>query len=137
MYLDRRKLYLLMAVLCVAGYVWLVLNIDQRYASQVGSVCVFKKVTHIPCPSCGATRSMKAILTGDFVAGITWNPLGYFLLLALIISPWWLLYDMVMRKDSFHRLYARLEQVFLKPMVMWPFVVLMAMNWIWNIYKGV
>lgn len=137
MHLGRRTLYLLVALLCAAGYVWMTFHMDQRLSAHVGSVCIFKKATTLPCPSCGATRSMKAILTGDFKAGFIWNPLGYLLLTALLVLPWWLVYDIATRRDSFHRLYARMEQVMMRPMVMWIFVALMALNWIWNIQKGV
>ena len=135
--LERRKLYGLLALFCVAGYVWMTLNIDRRFEAHVGSVCVFKKVTTLPCPSCGSTRSMKAILQGDLAGGFSWNPIGYLLFILLIIIPWWLMYDVLLKRDSLHQLYKRLEQMMVKPLVLWPGVMLVVANWIWNIIKGV
>ena len=133
----RRNLYGLLALFCVAGYVWMTLNIDRRFETHVGTVCVFKKVTTLPCPSCGSTRSMKAILEGDLVAGFSWNPMGYLLLMMLLVIPWWLLYDILMKRDSLHRVYRQAEQMVLKPVILWPGLILVVANWIWNIVKGV
>lgn len=134
---SRRNLYGLLALFCVAGYVWMTLNIDRRFETHVGPVCVFKKVTTLPCPSCGSTRSMKAILEGDLVAGFSWNPMGYLLLMMLLVVPWWLLYDLLMKRDTLHRVYRQAEQMVLKPVILWPGLVLVIVNWIWNIVKGV
>ncbi len=37
--------------------------------------CPTAKIFHIPCPGCGSTRAVQALLTGDF-AGILVNPFG-------------------------------------------------------------
>jgi hypothetical protein len=137
MFVRRRNLYGLLALICVAGYVWMTLNIDRRFETHVGTVCVFKKATTLPCPSCGSTRSMKAILQGDFAAGFSWNPIGYLLLAALAILPWWMLYDVLLKRHSLLRVYRHTEQLMLKPVIMWPGLLLLMANWIWNIVKGV
>jgi hypothetical protein len=135
--LERRSLYGLLALFCMAGYVWMTLNIDRRFETHVGSVCVFKKVTTLPCPSCGSTRSMKAILQGDLAAGFNWNPVGFILLFLLAIVPLWLLYDVLLKRDSLHRTYRKAEQLVLRPVILWPGFLLVVANWIWNIVKGV
>jgi Protein of unknown function (DUF2752) len=137
MFVRRRNLYGLLALICVAGYVWMTLNIDRRFETHVGTVCVFKKATTLPCPSCGSTRSMKAILQGDFAAGFSWNPIGYLLLAALAILPWWILYDVLLNRQSLLRVYRHTEQLMLKPVIMWPGLLMVMANWIWNIVKGV
>jgi hypothetical protein len=37
--------------------------------------CVFKSLTGVPCPTCGATRSIVFLSQGDFVSAFTMNPL--------------------------------------------------------------
>ena len=32
--------------------------------------CVFNKVTHLCCPGCGGTRSLRALLRGDFLTSL-------------------------------------------------------------------
>lgn len=38
--------------------------------------CPLRSLTGIPCPLCGATRSVVALVHGDPVAALVWNPLG-------------------------------------------------------------
>ncbi len=135
--ISRKSLYLLILLFCAAGYSWLMMHLDDRLLGWVGPVCLFKKATGLPCPSCGATRSMLAFLHGNFLQGFLWNPLGFFLLLALIIFPFWLVYDLVLGKNSFHGFYATIERNIIQKKMAWPLVFLILINWCWNIYKGV
>lgn len=80
---------------------------------------------------------MLAFIHGNFLQGFLWNPLGLILLLALIIFPLWLLYDLAFGKNSFHGFYATVEKTIIQKQVAWPLAVLMLFNWCWNIYKGV
>ena len=120
---------------CMAGYSWLVMHIDSRWVSFVGPICIFKKVTGIPCPSCGSTRSMIALIHGDFLSGILWNPMGLLLLGGLIIFPIWLLHDLSRKRDSFHIFYTSIEKKLMQKHVAWPLLLLVLLNWGWNIYK--
>lgn len=40
-------------------------------------VCGFYALTHLPCPACGTTRSVLAIVHGQWAAGWRLNPLGF------------------------------------------------------------
>jgi hypothetical protein len=43
----------------------------------VGAVpCVFARVLHLPCPACGSTRAVLALVHGDLDAVLRMNPLG-------------------------------------------------------------
>lgn len=37
--------------------------------------CVFKGITGIPCPTCGATRAVMHLSRGDIIASLEMNPL--------------------------------------------------------------
>lgn len=56
-------------------------------------VCLFRRWTGIPCPTCGATRSILAILDGRLAAALGWNPLvaaaAIVFLLGGIAAPFW------------------------------------------------
>ncbi len=43
--------------------------------------CPFLRVTGWPCPSCGFTRAAAALLRGDLLESLYWNPL-----LALLLA---------------------------------------------------
>jgi len=135
--INRKNLYILIMLFCMSGYSWLLLHLDHRWANVVGQVCVFKNATGIPCPSCGATRSMIALIGGDLISAILWNPIGLFLLGGLVIFPVWLLHDLALKKNSFHVFYARVEKTIRQKQVAWPLIILVLLNWCWNIYKGV
>jgi hypothetical protein len=38
--------------------------------------CVFRGVTGIPCPTCGTTRTVLALLDGDVLSALAANPLA-------------------------------------------------------------
>ncbi len=48
-------------------------------------VCGFRSWTGLPCPTCGTTRMVDALLHGDFVAAVAWNPLVLFGLTAVAL----------------------------------------------------
>lgn len=38
--------------------------------------CTFAQVFHVPCPGCGSTRAVHALLHGDLAGAVHANPLG-------------------------------------------------------------
>jgi hypothetical protein len=61
--------------------------------------CIFNKLTGLPCPGCGLTRSMVATMHGDFAGSFTYHRLGlitlfyvffqFFYRLAVVAIPKW------------------------------------------------
>lgn len=37
--------------------------------------CAFRRLTDVPCLACGGTRSVRAALSGDLLASLSFNPL--------------------------------------------------------------
>jgi hypothetical protein len=134
----HRKLYITLLVSCIAGCTWLFIN-DRLFKSisndRLGG-CVMKSVTHIPCPSCGTTRSVQSLLHGDITGALYWNPIGLLVLTIMVIAPCWILFDTVSRKNTLYRFYQLMEQTLKKKKFALFFALLIAGNWIWNIYKG-
>ncbi|MBN2582477.1 MAG: DUF2752 domain-containing protein [Planctomycetes bacterium] len=58
---------------------WLILvggtEIAQHYAHVDVSLCAFKRLTGLPCPSCGSTRAAESLLAGHPVRAWLYNPL--------------------------------------------------------------
>ncbi len=63
----------------IVGLLWLSLVAIAVYLSiKTGKnvdLCSLKNVTHIPCPTCGVTRSCLNIFEGNFLTAFLFNPL--------------------------------------------------------------
>jgi hypothetical protein len=51
-------------------------------AERIPATCVFRAITHVPCPTCGSTRAALALASGEVGLAFRYNPL---------ISAAWLL----------------------------------------------
>lgn len=135
--MTRNKLYAILLTACVAGYSWLIFTYF-RQVSQLSEpgICLFKQVTTIPCPSCGSTRSVLSLIKGDFSGAMYWNPFGLLLISVLMIAPFWMLYDLVSRKESLLVAYEKAEEFFRRKWIAIPAILVVVINWLWNINKG-
>jgi hypothetical protein len=135
--MPRNRLYLLFAFGLMAGYGWMYWTLfAHKHYSAAFTPCVFKSVTGIACPSCGSTRAVSLIVNGQLTESILVNPLGIVVAAILLFFPLWLLYDLLLKKDSLYNSYKYFEQV-LK--IKWVAVIitgLILINWAWNINKG-
>lgn len=135
--MGRNKLYVLLSTACAAGYIWLMLTYYRAFSLALEpGVCLFKRVTGVPCPSCGSTRSVLSILKGDFTEAILWNPFGILLTFILLVFPAWIIYDVLSRKSTLYNFYNRTELVLKRKWIAIPAILLVLLNWIWNIAKG-
>lgn len=130
----KNKFYATLSCFILAGWGWLFVASRQSVSSF--TPCVFKNITGIPCPSCGSTRAVVAILNGRFMEAFLLNPLGYLLIILAIALPIWLLVDLITKKEKIRTLFHQLNS-FTKshPIFLFSFLTLIAINWIWNIYK--
>ncbi len=133
--MSRKRLYTLLGSLSLAGYGWLAWNAFSHTAAP--AICLFKTATHLPCPSCGATRAIILLMGGDVQDSLFLNPLGAVLLIALAVVPIWLLIDTCLGRESLHRRYIQMECLLReKAWLSIPLIVLVVVNWFWNISKG-
>ncbi len=120
----------------VAGFFWLVFNYNTYRQNDGITVCFIKNVTGIPCPSCGSTRAVEALIHGHFVESILWNPIGLILTTLVIVLPIWILIDLARKQNSLFNFYQRAEIILRQRKYAIPAITLLIANWIWNIYKG-
>jgi len=134
----KNRLYKLLLGGCVAGYLWLFLSIVFHLTEEnQTSICLFKKATGYACPACGTTRSVFAILRGEFMHAIMLNPLGLLVVLCLVSVPVWLLVDWYQKNDSLFRWYSKSENFLREPLALFFVTTAMISNWIWNLMKGI
>jgi len=136
---GSRNLYIFFAVACLTGYVWLYYAVyaEKSNRSSHIEVCLIKHIAGIPCPSCGSTRSIVSLINGDIAGSIHNNPIGIFIAIVLVIFPPWILFDVTAKKQTLYAVYGCMEDFLRKRMVAIPLIILVLVNWVWNIAKGV
>lgn len=134
--MTRNKLYSLLLIACFAGYGYLYYNIENL-PSEAFRVCIIKNATGYPCPSCGATRAVSLLLEGNIIESIALNPFGILVAIIMTVFPVWVLTDVIQKKDSFYKAYKKTESLIRKPWLASVLILLVLLNWIWNIYKNV
>ncbi len=137
MALNSNKLYTLLLVACMAGYIWLYYGINSyQLGKESFEACLIKHVTNIPCPSCGSTRSVMSLIKGNFKNALLINPLGYVVTFIMVLCPVWILMDIISKKKTLFMFYQKIELYLKKPQIAIPLITLITINWIWNIIKG-
>lgn len=63
------------------------------------------------------------------------NPMGFLGATTLIILPLWMLFDLFSKQMTLWNVWLRFEVFLRKPRVFLPLIVLILLNWIWNVYK--
>ena len=136
--MTKNRLYLTLGIACVLGYAWIWYNLNHLTivnSSEIG-FCILKRTTTFPCPSCGSTRSVISLIKGDIIQSLKWNPIGIIIVLFLVICPLWILTDSITKKNSLHKAYIKFETHLKTKWIAVSAIVLILVNWGWNIYKG-
>lgn len=134
---NRNKLYSILSIACLAGYIWLYFGLTNNISgNQSVEVCIIKHATNIPCPSCGSTRSVISLTQGKFIEAFTINPLGYIVAGIMFLAPVWILLDIARKRKSLLDFYLKVEDYLRQPKYAIPLILLVIINWIWNITKG-
>lgn len=137
MNLNRDKLYSILLIACIAGYTWLYFALlNEKSESKQIQVCLIKHFTTIPCPSCGSTRSIILLTQGNFIQALNMNPMGVIIAIIMLISPVWIIADLITRRKTFFDFYLKVESYLKRPRYAIPLILLVIINWIWNIAKG-
>jgi len=84
----RRPQWPVWAVIVVL--VWLALGgaavLLSSYCDRAVSLCLFKRITGLPCPTCGFTRGLLSLLGGRPGRGWLYNPLLFSVLVLGILA---------------------------------------------------
>lgn len=131
--IQRNSLYTILIIACLAGYIWLYIALSNE--TETVNACVFKFISNNPCPSCGTTRSVIQIIQGQFMEALLLNPIGYIVFFILLICPIWIMTDLVMTQNSFYHFYLRIEQIVKIKTIKFSVIILILLNWYWNIIK--
>lgn len=137
MTLNRNKLYSILLMSCIAGYIWLYFSLSNIETNRDAfDVCLIKHITNIPCPSCGSTRSLVSLTNGNFIEALLINPMGLIVAAIMSLAPLWTLSDLATSRKTLFEFYQKIETRLKKPQYSIPLILLVIINWIWNIIKG-
>jgi len=75
-------------------------------------------------------------LHGDIHEAFYLNPLGFLVFAIMVITPFWITSDLVLNRSSFHHFYQNIEILFKRKWIAISAVLLILINWIWNIKKN-
>jgi Protein of unknown function (DUF2752) len=71
----------------VAGLIGLaVLHVWTPAGEAASSVCLLRRLFHLPCPGCGMTRAFAALAKGDWAVAIALHPLAPVLAAELVLG---------------------------------------------------
>lgn len=133
--MRKRGLYTLLLAVCLCGYVWTFQCMHHTTGQGIWQGCITKQLLHIPCPSCGTTRSIMCILHGEWAEALATNPLGYLAAALLLVTPVWICFDLIISSDSLWKAYKATISIIERRAVYMPLIILLLANWIWNITK--
>ncbi|MFP9115170.1 DUF2752 domain-containing protein [Flavobacterium sp. RHBU_3] len=134
--MSRNKLYLSLSILLTLSYIYVGWSLTHAHNHNNFTVCIFKNATGIACPSCGSTRAVLLLAQGHIAQAGLMNPMGYTIALFMITTPFWLLYDFVLKKNTLYTRYKAAEKVFSAKWLIGLLILLVCLNWAWNIQKG-
>lgn len=78
--------------------IWSVLGVSKMISFS--PICIIKYWTNIACLGCGTSRSVHAILHGNFREAFHYNPLGYLIILAFLGYLILLLLNLLKKSDD-------------------------------------
>lgn len=126
----RGKFYLYTSLIFLSGWLWILFYFFHSTGEGI-SLCLFKKVTGIPCPSCGTTRGINAILHREWLQALLYNPLSYPLTVFLLIIPTWIVKDLALAQRTLMTAYETFEsKIKQSPIILFFGLGVVAINWI-------
>lgn len=101
------------------------------YFLQIPIQCPFKWLTGFPCPGCGGTRVLVALLHGQIIEALNINPLSVIVILFAVAAPIWLFVDCYNNTNSLQKVMRAKWSNY----VTYTVAVIVLINWMWNLYK--
>jgi len=75
------------------------------------------------------------LFQGDFLNSVLLNPFGLIVAVIMLVSPLWIAFDLLTKKQTFYDFYIHSENTIRTRKTAIALIILVLLNWIWNIYK--
>lgn len=128
----KKKWSIVILIACLIGYLWIGF---QQTSDTTISGCYMQWLYHFPCPTCGITRSIIAVLEGNLKLAIYENPLGILAVLSLLLFPIWIIFDFLFEINTFETSVNKCLKSLRYPKYLILFSSVFIITWTWNIYK--
>jgi hypothetical protein len=132
---NNRKFYTFTGLFLATGWLWILYNYYLSGRAEL-QTCIVKRLTDIPCPGCGTTRSVLSLMQGHWFDAVWFNPLGILSVLGLVVGSAMWIYDTLIRRTSLLQSILLFERFLNKPPIAVVALILILINWYWNITKG-
>ncbi len=96
------------------------------------SMCMFKNIFGIPCPSCGMTRSCLALAKFNISDAIYYNPFSLLLMGVTIFVIFNEASQLMFHRKISYRWLDTYKWIYLPILILF-----MMLNWFWSITKGI
>ncbi len=100
-------LWLLAGLAGVAGLA--VLHVWHPANDPAASICLTRRLFHLPCPTCGMTRAFALLAKGEWSSALTLHPLAPLLALEMVLG--WLAWGVALARQRPLCLPARVDTV--------------------------
>ncbi|MEG1574939.1 MAG: DUF2752 domain-containing protein [Bacteroidales bacterium] len=125
--MTKSKTSLYLILVCVLGYLWIAISIN--YTLDDRTVCLVKNIYGIPCPTCGSTHGVIALLSGDLYAALKYNPNSYLLALIMLFIPACAVSYLIFGKEWMYGTYKKVNCIIKKPLFLIIFLTAEAAVW--------
>ncbi len=116
----------LLLLSAAAGAIWLRLGFPRP-------ICYLREWTGVPCPTCGSTRMVEALLGGGLLEALRWNPLAF---LTLVLLALWAVVSTarhLLGLPRLHPVFESWERTTLRVAI----PTMIALGWAYLIWRGV
>ena len=132
---NVKKFYFLILFILIVAFFWIYI-IKNQFIPKELNFCFIKSVSGFPCSTCGTTRSLIFLLNGHFLKSLLTNPLGVLYSLLILFLPIWILFDLIFNQKTLFNFYNSLKLKINNKKFYIILIILICINWIWNIKKG-
>lgn len=118
----------LLVFVYIIGILWLCL---VHFFDQDIVICPFRRLTNLPCPGCGMTRSFIFTLNGYFLAAFRQNPNIIIVFPAVILFPLLVIAELITKKRYIDHILSYIDRIFSNIYFLLSFILFELIIWIY------
>ena len=82
---NTKKIKFIKVLSLIVIGIFIIFLLMKKFSSITGSICLIRGLTGIPCPSCGMSRAIIAVINGDIINAFKFHPLFWLPFVALLL----------------------------------------------------